>query len=289
MNITKCMLGFPDYCARGTLAGGSWKTSLPVANLQTEDPGKVARTMDTTDGSGVLRLTFDRRREVRAVALVNHNLTLDATIRHILYEDAAGDTVAYDSGAMPVWPRWYDSLSLRWSNPGWWKGQISDEELAAIQRPVHFRILDGLYQGKALDVILSDASNEATYLQAGRLFVVEDWTPEINFSYGATLRWVDPSTASTAAGGFKRFAKKTKYRQAQISLKAMRHEEGINKFLRMQRECGVTEPFLFVFNAGDDQYMQQTAFVARFADTSALAFDTPGRCSADTVVIEEVV
>ncbi|GFK95440.1 hypothetical protein NNJEOMEG_03303 [Fundidesulfovibrio magnetotacticus] len=289
MIIRNCMLCWPDYCARGTLSGGSWRASLPASNLQTDYLGQVARTTDAQDGSGAVRLAFDKRREVRAVALVNHNLSLDATIRHILYEDAACTSVAYDSKALPVWPRWYDSVSRRWSTPGWWKGQISEEELARIERPLHFRLLEATLAGKAMDVILSDPGNSSGHLQAGRLVVVEDWTPRINFSYGARLRWVDPSATTIVGSGTRHFQRKTKYRRAEISLKAMRHEEAVNKFLRMQRECGISEPFLFIFNSGDEQYLQQTAFLARFADTASIGFDAPGLASSDTIVIEEVV
>lgn len=63
------------------LSGGSYSGSLPLANIKNPLLSKVARTTNALAASSQFNVVFGSQREVRLFALLNHNLSLAATVR----------------------------------------------------------------------------------------------------------------------------------------------------------------------------------------------------------------
>lgn len=163
-----------------TLSASSEVATLPVANLQSMQPGKVWRTDAVTEA--YVNVTFAEAIAANDLALVGHNLSADGVLRVRLADSLANLTAApaVDTGWQSAWPAtgrpqdayWPRYLSrLAWTN-------------------------DALYQYARVD--LADPSPLKTYLEAGRLVLCRAWQPSLNFdatgSIGFDQRDVQTST-----------------------------------------------------------------------------------------------
>jgi hypothetical protein len=117
------MIGYPNRIDAAALSSGSWAATLPLANLQNRVLGKVARSTDATVTSTKFDIDLSAPKNIRVLALVNHNLSLLATVRIRGATDAAFASTVYDSGYVAVWPVVYFSTSIDWEDDNWWSGQ----------------------------------------------------------------------------------------------------------------------------------------------------------------------
>lgn len=270
--MAHCLICYPNWIDLATLSGGNWQ--LPLTNLQTRFQAEVTRSTDLQESSCVINGAFDRFRYTTAIALTNHNLSLSATIRMILYGDVAQTKILYDSGVLPVWPRYYHTLQLRWHDSNFWGGKIREEDRKKIKRPlfVHIPSSQGFASSTkaavGFKIQINDALNTDGYVQFGRLFFSEDWTPKFNMIYGASIQWVDNSTVDRAMDGTKWFNKKTPYRQVVFQLKYMKPAEGVNKALQLTQQVGVTGEVLYIFDPSDAMLLQQRSFVGNLSELS---------------------
>lgn len=275
--MANCLLCYPNHVDSATLSGGSWTSTLPLTNLQTRFPRQYARTTDAFASSSIINVDFGDSVYSTAIALVNHNISLDGKIRVRLWSDSDMTETVFDSGEQDVWPRWFDTLQLRWGDSNFWGGKISPKLFGTVPA-IYLMMLDtagfaaNATAARAATIEISDEGNDDGYIQAGRLFIAEDWTPSHNMVYGASIQWVDPSIVDTALDGTKWFDKRTKYRQQIFQLKYMKYSEGANKALLMTQQLGLTGDMLFVFDPSDQQLMQQRSFVGTLAELSPLEF-----------------
>lgn len=285
--MANCLICYPNHADSGTLTGEGWTDALPVTNLQTRFLGQVARTEGTDlfspavaipggdQCSAVIHVDFGRPRYLSALALCNHNLTRRAQARVVLWTDSARTTVRQDFGWQPVWPRWFDTVQLRWADDNFLYGQVSDEQIGHVKRIYLLMLSSNGFASRAISIqyasiYLSDADNAEGYIEAGRLYMAEDWSPKHNMIYGASLSWVDPSIVDSALDGTKWFEERTKNRIAVFQLKYMRPLEGVNKALLLTQLAGITKDVLFIFDPADAQLMQQRSFVGRLSELSPL-------------------
>ena len=75
-NILVC---WPNRIDTATLSGGNW--TLPLSNLKSRDQWLVARSNGLSTASTKFNINFGQIRNLRAVALANHNLSQTATWR----------------------------------------------------------------------------------------------------------------------------------------------------------------------------------------------------------------
>lgn len=75
------MIGFPNRINEAALSGGAWLAALPLANVQNETLGKVARSVDLLPASTLMNLDLGESKNIRALDLRKHNLSLDAKFR----------------------------------------------------------------------------------------------------------------------------------------------------------------------------------------------------------------
>jgi hypothetical protein len=150
-----------------TIAAGSEVSSLPAANLQSQQPKKVWRSSSTAD---YVTLSCAAPVAANMLAVSGHNFSAAGLFR-VRGANSPADTTAapsVDTGWQSVWPvtgkpadaYWPRYLSaLLWSN-------------------------DALYQCWRID--FADPSVTLTYLEAGRLALGRYWQPTINFDLGGT-------------------------------------------------------------------------------------------------------
>ena len=100
--MANAIICYGNLIDSATLSGGDWSETLPLANLQSRILSKVARSTDAAPASTVIAVDFGAARTLGVVALVNHNLTLAATVRVRAGSEADMISgVEYDSTAAP--------------------------------------------------------------------------------------------------------------------------------------------------------------------------------------------
>lgn len=150
-----------------TLIAGSEVSTLPVANLQSQQPKKVWRSGSATD---YVAATFAAPVAANMVAIAGHNFSAAAVYRVRGADTLANATAApaVDTGWQSAWPatgkplyaNWPRSLSaLLWSN-------------------------DSAFLCWRVDI--ADPSIGQAYIEAGRLVLGRYWQPSINFDLGGT-------------------------------------------------------------------------------------------------------
>lgn len=275
--MANCLLCWPNRIDNATLSGGLWLSALPLSNLKSRFQNNIARSQNLDSSSLVIDVDFGKKRYTTSVALVNHNLSLTSTVRIRLWSDATKTTAVYDSGFVDVWPRCYDTIKLRWCDENFWYGRVPSEQKNTVHSVFLHVISSETFIANATSsqyatINILDNANTDGYVQIGRLFMAEDFTPVTNFVYGATISWNDPSSIDTALDGTEYFELRTKYRKVAFQLKYMDHYEGTNKALLMTLDRGTTKDVLFVFDPSNQKLMQQRSFIGRISTINALEY-----------------
>ena len=79
--MSNILLAYGNKATGATLSGGQWESLLPLTNLKDGRLGKVARSDDATVYDTRFRFDLGANYVLRALALVNHNLTTAARWR----------------------------------------------------------------------------------------------------------------------------------------------------------------------------------------------------------------
>lgn len=274
--MTNAVIAYGNQADVAALSGGSWTSSLPLANLQDRRLGRVARTSNLLTASTKFDADFGGTRLFRTIALVNHNLSLSAQYRIRLSTAADFSTSVADTGWLGVWPTVYPLGSLPWGSPSWWSGRYSAEEVAGYTGALIY-VLPTSTNARYLRVEFNDAGNADGYLDLGRLFAADGWQPTRNMVYGASLAWEDPSEIQEALSGAEYFNERSKRRVARFGLEAMTENEALARAFDVQHQVGVTKEVLFVWDPGDSTHSLRRRFLGRLRTLSAIENPGPDR------------
>jgi hypothetical protein len=269
------MLGFPNRIDDTTLSGGSWEATLPLTNLQNRTLGKVARSTDTDEASTKFDIAQASDLNNRTIALVNHNMSLDATVR--VYGSTVSDfaTTVYDSGAIEVWPAVYSPSDLEWEDNNWWSGRYSAEEREGYTWAfVH--VLPTNVNARYWRVVISDTTNAAGYVQIGRVFLGPVWQPEINMAYGVDLGWNTDTQIQKARSGAQYFDERNPQRNVNFAVNFMSLSQAMGRAFELQRRAGVSKEVLYIFDPADTQQALRRQFLGRLRELSPIEFPTYG-------------
>ena len=245
-------LGYPNRCDEATLSGGSWQATLPLANLQDRVIAHLARSADATLANTKFDIQLAQSRSIGALALVGHNLSVSAKVRLTGADSQANLTASpgYSSGWVDVWPSGVIPQSLlEWEDDNFWLGTLTAEQRASYNTPfVHvFTASNQLWWRVEVD----DTSNSAGYIQIGRLFMSNLWTPGTNMSYGAAQCVDDRTVAEESQGGAEFFDSNAKYRRITLSLDWLTADEAYAGMLDLQRMLGISGELLVVPDSAD--------------------------------------
>ncbi len=288
--MANCLIAWPNRADMAAISGAPWSTTLPLSNLQNRFSKKVARSTgisfsaptpavpDASQCSAYMNIDLGDKHYLTAVALANHNLSLTAMARVVLWADSSMSVATYDSGWSSVWPRWYDTVSLRWCDSNFLFGRISLEDYGVVPA-IWIHALKNAnenvspYPARYITIYLQDLENADGYIEIGRLYLASDWTPVKNMTYGDTsLGWTDPTIVDFSLDGTEYYEDRPKYREITFVLKAMSYEEGVNKALKLAQNRGVSGDILFVFDPENARLLQQRSFIGRLSELSPLAF-----------------
>lgn len=231
---TTLQMAYLNYADQGTLSGGSWAATLPLANLQNRRLSKVARTTNALSASSVFDVDLaDALKPVQLIGLLKHNISSAGTYR-ITAGTSAGASDVYDSGAILALPALYSTSALEWEDSNWWFGTASADDLALY--PVHLLHDCGASKlARYWRVQITDTANAAGYIQAGRLWAGPVWEPEHGYDFGASLQWEPRSEVEYSLGGSAYFDERAPARVFRCSLRGISYDRAYGTVLDIQR------------------------------------------------------
>ncbi|MET3527268.1 hypothetical protein [Phenylobacterium koreense] len=245
------------------LSGGSWTDGLPLNNLKNRKQARVARStsLDTSATRFVIDLGSGAR-IWRALALVAHNISIGGRWRVTAGADAAVASPTYDSGWLAAWPSVYDSLDLEWESDNFWTGQYSEEERRGLNPTLIHRSPNLRAERYAL-IEIDDPFNVDSFVQIGRLFIANGWSPSSGILVGAQFGLDDGTGVQEAWGGAEVFDVKRRRRVVDIEIAPLEDREAYGKAFEMMRQAGVAGEVLFIWSGADTERAMQRQFMGR--------------------------
>lgn len=227
--------------------------TLPLANLQVQQPGQAARF--TALGSVWFDADLGAASAVDTIALLANNGTAAATWRIRAAATQGGLTAApgYDSGAISLWPAagrptlWARPHALLWLSAAetwrWWR----------------------------IDVF--DAGNGDGFFEAGRLYLCAAWRPGRNLQYGASIGVVEDAANKEAAGGQIWPQLRGRRRRAEFSLKFLAEADMQRNALALDLARGQSGDVLFCQDPEADEFLNHTMLYGLMTGMRAIILD----------------
>lgn len=246
---------------------------LPLSNLQFRQIGRVARSADATEDSAQFVIDFLQDTTVQIVALVNHNMSFGAHWTVEAANDVGFTDIVYsaedDAWAAITGAEWVLD-ELEWGSDNFWLGTYSLDEIEGLT-PLAFHILSSPVSARYWRIRISDASNEAGYVDVGRLFIGPAWVPEYSYEVGATFGYEDPTSIITSLGGAEYFDERDSYRVMRFTLPLLEPvDEGFAKALEITRRAGISGEVLVIPDQNDAANGQRRNFMGRLRQLNPL-------------------
>lgn len=292
-----CVLGYPIYsdvnpafAVVPALSGGAWSAGLPLTNLQNRELSKVARSSNALAPSTQFTADLGVARAWRAYALLGHNCSLAATVRVRAGDhptDFTGGHLLYDSTTVDVWRAVYPGGSIPSYHPSFATGKLTAESAVGFPMPIMF-VPPAPISARYLLTEITDTTNPAGYVQAGRLVIAYGYQPSLNMSYGLRLGYESATQRLESDGGQFLFNAKPRRRSVTFAINDLPQDEALVEPFDLQRRVGTSEQLLFVFDPTDTALMPWRSFLSVFKELSALEMATFARFGVPLSLIEEL-
>lgn len=263
---------FPNYVPDATLSGGQWAAGdLSLDALKDLDAGRVARTLGRDPSGTFLDITFDRLRTIGGLAVLNHNLSVGASLILQGFRDAARlDPVYNGEGvAVEVYPRAYSRGQIRFGETNWWSRKPLAESLGRV-RTLALLILQAQTRARYWRLKFVDPTNGAGFLDIGKVYMGPLFDPPHNYAYGATLTPMDESRMSQALSGFRDYDRRGKRRRLAVTFQNMKEKTEFSRFFDLAADAGITEEMIVIRNPADTINLHRTTICATLREPTAL-------------------
>ena len=241
---------------------------MPLANLQDRHLSHLARSTNAQTTSTLIDIDLGTLRDIRVMAILRHNLSLDATVRVTAYSDAGRSQLVdgSDTGALQVWLPFYPSGSLPWGHPDLWEGKINIEDRDGYQFDF-IRAYSASVVARYWRVEIVDTANPDGYVELGRCILAPAWEPSINISYGFSFGYDSDATVNRTVGGRRIIEENVKWRTATCAIDKLPDGEAAACVFDIQRRLSKVGEIIFIFDPDDDsQAMWQRSFLANLED-----------------------
>jgi len=270
--MANAVILFPNYVdadprfATVSIGGGNWTPEMPVGNLLTATFAEKARSGSVTEQDTRFMVDLGVRRAVKGVALVGHNMSLDA---EVLIDAFDGDPTGQanptpNSGTtatVTVYPKVYPIDATEFDAPEFWFGQVTEENADITPTPV-VHVYSNRAVGRYWRFRIRDANNPAGYLEISRLFIAPGYQASLNISLGAQLGFEDRSPVFTARSGAQYFDALPQARTAAFSFAHIPTNEALVNIFDGKLRSGRTEQVFFSLDPDNDFHRQRWSFPA---------------------------
>ena len=200
---------------------------------------------------------------------------------------AVGAPPVYESAFIDVWPAGVvPQAMLEWENDNFWTGSLSEELREGFQSPFILRLPE-VRLGQHWKVEVFDTANPDGYVQIGRLFMAQGWSPSVNYVYGAGIAYGDPTPIEMSLSGAEYFDIRPKYRLMEFALDYISETEAYSYALELQRIAGISGEVLVIPDGGDDVSQQPLrSFVGRLRQLGSVKQPQPSAYSVNFEIKE---
>lgn len=255
--------GMPNHSDGGTITSGSEVATLPDTNLQDRQIRKVWRTTNDTPANTWIQVDYGTAKLTGVIALINHNLSNQATWRIRLSNDSSFTTSIYDSGAIEARPEIEAFGALPWGEFHW-GGKLSDAELEGITINSFHIVSPDQVLARYMRIDFSDESNPDTYIEAGRLISGAAVQPTLNMQYNWQIGFEDPSVVSKSIGGQTYIDELERYRVLRFVLRDLPEDEMFSNFFDiLDRRKGISGDLLVIPQPDNTTQIWNQAFYGR--------------------------
>jgi len=255
------ILAYPDRLLDSAsystvLSSGSWLGTLPITNLKNPLLSAKARSTNALAASTKFDADLGVARTIRAVNLMRHNFSADATVQLSGYSDAGYTNLVWDSTALAVWPEGYPAAE--------------DKKRYQDDFPL---ILPSDQTARYWRTEILDTANPAGYVELARAIFMPAFQPEINMlRNGAAIGIETDTTKKRSRGGVDYPDRKEPRRVQRFTLKVT-EAEAFDDILDMQWDRGIDREVLFVFDPEDvGKRLKQRAFLCTLRQLSTIEF-----------------
>lgn len=278
--LTSPILATPTLGDLAIITGGPVAGSLPLSNLQSEQPSQPTRWTDLTQ----IYAVFDLKSayNINLLSLLYSNATSSATIRWRAATSIANLTSApiYDSGAVPFWP-------------------TPDLGASGFTRfPSYLFSSTGFASARYWRVDVADPSNPRTYFQAGRAVIASTSSlPATCYQFprgaaaGGTLGPREAIARLESAGG-QIYPKVGAKRDAQKFSVVYEDQAGAIKVINaIKRTRGSSRSVLFILDPSDNTYIVEKSIYGLLTldDTPYVGYvEGTGVCYTVSGLMEEM-
>jgi len=243
----KLLFSSQNYADSGTYSENNvspqeWSDALSLNNLKDRQLTKVARSLTLSPDFIV---DLGRNQTITFFALLAHNLTISGQWRIIVSRDSDFSTEEYNSGFVDIWPTTQTIGSLPWGGFAWNGKAQSDDANKGIL------ILSSAVFGRYILVSLSDATNSAGYLQAGRFIVDSPWRPTYSVQYGWGVGFSQRSRKVRSRGGQVWGDEQAEYRTLSFNLAGIGEDEIYGQAYEIDRRRGSLGDVLAIIDPSD--------------------------------------
>lgn len=192
---------------------------------------------------------------------------------------ASGVSATFDSGWTDVWPSGVVPQELlEWEDDNFWLATLSSQARAGFQSPFIYRLQQAVsYRYWRIEVL--DTTNSDGHVQIGRLFMARGWQPTINFSYGAGLRYEDPTPVDVSLSGAEYFDQRSKFRVFGFQFEYLSETDAYAYALELQRLAGISGEVLVIPDTDLGGQQPLRSFVGRLRQIGAVTQPYPSTYS----------
>lgn len=246
---------------------GSWEASLPLTNIKNRTLSKVARSTSDANADTKFRFSLTKDRIISTVAIINHNLSTNATWRYRVYSDSGYTTLTYDSGVLEVWPTMPVGY-FEWEDDGFWNMRTPEEDRDYLS-PTTIHVPTALVVNQYYQIEFFDDANPDGYVQLGRVFVGKKYQPTVNMSLGASVGNESRTLIDEAISGAEYFDRRNSYRVARFDLSLLDSSDSILN-ADLIKISDTDSEVVFVYDPDDAIGIGRKSFLGRLRTLSAI-------------------
>lgn len=239
---TNVALSWPNRTDLATLSAGSW-VGTTLDNIKNPVYSSKARSVNATAASSTVRFAYTTPYSIGCMAVLAHNLSPTATIQYTLYQSGTFTTILHQA-TVNAYP-----------------GGITTADLPDIPRN-HLYFLPSNLTGQSAQIVITDTTNPAGYIEIGRVFMGSVWEPTINASWGLAYSHEIDSRTDFALDGTAYVLRKRPRRTVVFNLDALTDAESVQNYLALQRVQGLDKEVLYAQSMTDTNLFYR-GFVGR--------------------------
>lgn len=260
-----------------TYSAGSWRSTLPLANLQHRRLSKVARSTDATTGSTTFDIDLGRVCVVGGLGMFNHNITTAGKYR-VRGSIVAGvfTSPVFDTNPSVTANVWAAGVTLETLEG------MTPQKLDILATPTFAG-----YSVRYLRITIDDTANPDTYVQIGRFVVAETYFPTGGINVGYTRSYETATTKTMSRGGAYIVDERPVRRNQLFTFGRIQEVESLTKAYPMLLRLGIAGQAVMVFDTADP-YIHFTAYLCTFSKPNPIKWPFSKYLELSLEVTEEL-